>query len=112
MTDDECRRRPIALDPAALIADAEVPLRQSLREAVEAGNMTLARKVVHDGLGRGFWSQHPELLFRLLLQHFAELVRAGRHAKAVRFAQAQLAPFAEANPGFLIDLEHVFSVLA
>ena len=108
----QCRRRPIALDPAALIAAAEVPLRQSLREAIEAGNMTLARKVVHDGLGRGFWSQHPELLFRLLLQHFVELVRAGRHAKAVRFAQAQLAPFAEANPGFLIDLEHVFSVLA
>lgn len=109
---EQTRVRPIKIDKEELFQTSAMVIRQKLREACEQGNMARARRVVHQGVGREFWARHPELLFRLLLQQFVEIVKVGKYAKAVEFAQAQLAPFVEANPGYMVDVDRVYSVVA
>ena len=110
------RVRPayMRVDAGALLAASKAPMRAQLRQAIEAGDMRGARRLVHRHTSPGgtFWGAHPELLLRLQLQHFVELVRAGRFESALTFAQREIAPFGEANPGYLHDVEHVFRVLA
>ena len=109
---EETRVRPLRIDREQLFEAWAIVAREKLREAVEAGNMQLARKVVDKEMGAEFWGSHPELLLRLTLQHFVELVKKGKYEKAVRFAQRQVTPFVEANPGYMVDLDRVFIVLA
>lgn len=109
---EETRVRPIKIDQEELFETSAVVMRQKLREACEQGSMARARRVVHQGMGREFWARHPELLFRVLCQQFVEIVKVGKYAKAVEFAQEQLASFVEANPGYMVDLDRVYSVVA
>ena len=110
---ERTRVRPLIVDKEELWNHSVIETRRRLREAVEGGHMLKVRRIVDQDLGPDFFSTNPELLLRLLLQHVVELVRDGKYAAAVEFMQAQVAPFAEANPGYLVDIEHttlVFSV--
>lgn len=109
---EETRVRPIIIDKEELFKSWAIVAREKLREAIKLGDMTTARKVVDQEIGADFWSSHPELLLRLMLQYFVELVKKGKYAKAVKFSQIQVAPFVEVNPGYMVDLQRVFVVLA
>jgi len=62
------RVRPMTLDKHELFNASAIETREALREALESGNISAARKVVDEGIGPEFWAEHPEALFRLLLQ--------------------------------------------
>lgn len=60
--------RPLTLNTSDLLNASVIETREALRQAIEAGNMSAARRVVHEEIGPQFWAEHPEALFRLLLQ--------------------------------------------
>jgi len=106
------RIRPLQLDKHLLLNGSLIETRRRLREAVEGGRMLRARRILDRELGLDFFGAHPELLLRLCLQHVVELVRRRRYDLAVEFLQVQVAPLAEANPGFLVDVERTMLVIS
>lgn len=84
--------------------------RRAIRSAVEAGDVRSAIQSAGGAAPRVF--DEPELLFRVRQQQLIELVRAGRVDDAVAYAQAELAPQAEASPAFLAELERTMLLLA
>ncbi len=64
----QTRVRPFTLNKTAVLNASLIETREALREAIEAGNMSAARRVVHEKIGPWFWAEHPEALFRLFLQ--------------------------------------------
>jgi len=106
------RIRPLQIDKHLLLNESKIETRRRLREAVEGGRILRARRIVDHELGLDFFGEHPELLLRFLLQHVVELVRRRRYERAVEFMQVQVAPLAEANPGFLGEIERTMLVLS
>ncbi|CAN1810762.1 Protein GID8 homolog, partial [Linum perenne] len=54
---------------------------------------------------------NPQLFFHLQQQKLIELIRNGEIEEALVFAQEELAPRGEENPGFLEELERTVSLL-
>ncbi|EKX50631.1 hypothetical protein GUITHDRAFT_66965 [Guillardia theta CCMP2712] len=102
-----------SVDPniTAYMENSRIDVRTLVREAVLDGNLTDCRLLVDEHLGEEFWSSHPELLLRLVLQQFIELVREGDVQQALSYAQQQISVFAECNPGYLQQIEDTMSVL-
>jgi hypothetical protein len=96
-------------------ASAEPALRRAReREAVLAaarrgdveGCVAACERVAPGALAR-----RPALLFRLRLHALVALIAAGRVGDAIRFAQTELAPLAEAAPELRRKLEEALSLL-
>eukprot|EP00960_Hanusia_phi_P025820 745897-Hanusia_phi.AAC.6 len=101
------------MDPniTAYMENSKIALRTQVRQAALQGNLTACRLLVDEHLGIEFWSTHPELLLRVVLQQFIELVRDGELSDALSYAQKHVSFFAECNPGYLPQIEDVMSVL-
>eukprot|EP00871_Galdieria_phlegrea_P003278 jgi/Galph1/3951/GphlegSOOS_G2626.1 len=85
--------------------------RMAIRSAVQQGDIDKAVELVND-VNPLILDSNPTLFFHLQLQKLIELIRQGRVDEALKFAQEELAPKGEENPGFLEELEKVMALLA
>ncbi|KAJ3167707.1 hypothetical protein HDU88_002154 [Geranomyces variabilis] len=85
--------------------------RMSIRNAIQAGDVESAIERVND-LDPEILDTNPKLYFHLQQQRLIELIKAGRIAEAIEFAQEELAPRGEENPEFLEELEKTMALLA
>ncbi|KAL4069682.1 CTLH/CRA C-terminal to lish motif domain-containing protein [Scleroderma yunnanense] len=85
--------------------------RMIIREALQRGDVEEAITRVND-LNPEILDTNPALYFRLQQQRLIELIRHGRIAEALQFAQNELAPRGEESPEFLAELERTMALLA
>ncbi|KAM0792917.1 hypothetical protein ACM66B_002677 [Microbotryomycetes sp. NB124-2] len=85
--------------------------RMAIRRAVQSGQVESATVMVNE-LDPEILDTNPTLHFHLLQLRLIELIRHGRTAEALSFAQSELAPKGEENPQFLKELERTMALLA
>ncbi|KAK4046494.1 hypothetical protein OIV83_006020 [Microbotryomycetes sp. JL201] len=85
--------------------------RMAIRRAVQSGQVENATIMVNE-LDPEILDTNPTLHFHLLQLQLIELIRHGRIAEALSFAQLELAPKGEENPQFLKELERTMALLA
>ncbi|KIL70931.1 hypothetical protein M378DRAFT_67024, partial [Amanita muscaria Koide BX008] len=85
--------------------------RMDIREALQRGDVEDAITRVND-LNPEILDTNPALYFHLQQQKLIELIRQGRVAEAIQFAQDELAPRGEESPQFLAELERTMALLA
>ncbi|KAK7059040.1 hypothetical protein VNI00_001664 [Paramarasmius palmivorus] len=85
--------------------------RMRIREALQRGDVQNAIERVNE-LNPEILDTNPSLYFHLQQQRVIELIRSGKIAEALQFAQDELAPRGEENPEFLAELEKTMSLLA
>ncbi|KAH7883505.1 CTLH/CRA C-terminal to lish motif domain-containing protein [Phlebopus sp. FC_14] len=85
--------------------------RMVIREALQRGDVEEAITRVND-LNPEILDTNPALYFHLQQQRLIELIRQGRIAEALQFAQDELAPRGEESPEFLAELERTMALLA
>ncbi|KAJ3124306.1 hypothetical protein HK098_001218 [Nowakowskiella sp. JEL0407] len=90
---------------------ASIEDRMKIRTAVQSGHIDEAIERVND-LDPEILDNNPKLYFHLQQQKLIELIRAGKLAEALEFAQEELAPRGEENPEFLVELERTMALLA
>jgi len=88
-----------------------IELRMRIRNAIQKGDIVEAIERIND-LNPEILDNNPSLLFHLQQQRLIELIRQGRIADALVFAQQELAPRGEENPVFLAELEKTMVLLA
>ncbi|CAN1327090.1 Protein GID8 homolog [Linum perenne] len=84
--------------------------RMAIKNAVLCGNVEEAIEKVND-LNPEILDTNPQLFFHLQQQKLIELIRNGETEEALVFAQEELAPRGEENPGFLEELERTVSLM-
>ncbi|XP_071930433.1 protein GID8 homolog isoform X1 [Coffea arabica] len=94
---------------------ATITDRMAVKKAVQCGNVEDAIEKVND-LNPEILDTNPQLFFHLQQQRLIELIRNGKVAEALEFAQEELAPRGEENDilqqSFLEELERTVSLLA
>ncbi|KAL0578709.1 hypothetical protein V5O48_003265 [Marasmius crinis-equi] len=85
--------------------------RMNIREALQRGDIEDAIRRVNE-LNPEILDTNPSLYFHLQQQRVIELIRQGRIAEALQFAQEELAPRGEENPELLTELEKTMALLA
>ncbi|KAL3519682.1 hypothetical protein ACH5RR_017831 [Cinchona calisaya] len=90
---------------------ATITDRMAVKKAVQSGNVEDAIEKVND-LNPEILDTNPHLFFHLQQQRLIELIRNGKVAEALEFAQEELAPRGEENQSFLEELERTVSLLA
>ncbi|CAG8474235.1 6948_t:CDS:2 [Paraglomus brasilianum] len=85
--------------------------RELILNAIQNGNVEEAIERVND-LNPEILDTHPKLYFHLQQQQLIEYIRQGKIARALEFAQEELAPRGEDNPEFLEELERTMTLLA
>ncbi|KAL3522224.1 hypothetical protein ACH5RR_015058 [Cinchona calisaya] len=90
---------------------ATITDRMAVKKAVQCGNVEDAIEKVND-LNPEILDTNPQLFFHLQQQRLIELIRNGKVAEALEFAQEELAPRGEENQIFLEELERTVSLLA
>ncbi|PVF93262.1 hypothetical protein CPB86DRAFT_809058 [Serendipita vermifera] len=100
----------LPLDAARLVEDANIDVRNQIRDAIEGGDVQTAIELCND-LDPEILDSHPHLHFHLLTQSLIELIRQGKTVEALDFAKVELAPRAERNEEFLKELEAVMCLL-
>lgn len=90
---------------------ATITDRMAVKKAVQSGNVEDAIEKVND-LNPEILDTNPQLFFHLQQQRLIELIRNGKVAEALEFAQEELAPRGEENQSFLEELERTVSLLA
>lgn len=56
--------------------------------------------------------KHPDVLFKLMGQHFIELIRHRKMQEALEFAQKELRSFAKSDPAFENHFKEIFPLIA
>ncbi|KAJ3674090.1 hypothetical protein LUZ60_006082 [Juncus effusus] len=90
---------------------ATITDRMAVKMAVQSGNVQDAIEKIND-LNPEILDTNPELYFHLQQQKLIELIRKGKIEEALAFAQEELAPRGEENPGFLEEIEKTVALLA
>ncbi|KAJ8761478.1 hypothetical protein K2173_001611 [Erythroxylum novogranatense] len=90
---------------------ATITDRMAVKKAVQCGNVEDAIEKVND-LNPEILDTNPQLFFHLQQQRLIELIRNGKVAEALEFAQEELAPRGEENQSFLEELERTVALLA
>eukprot|EP00730_Choanoeca_flexa_P018999 TRINITY_DN9266_c0_g1_i1.p1 TRINITY_DN9266_c0_g1~~TRINITY_DN9266_c0_g1_i1.p1 ORF type:complete len:223 (+),score=58.69 TRINITY_DN9266_c0_g1_i1:436-1104(+) len=87
-----------------------VAKRMNIRKAVEAGHIETAFDLVND-LNPAIFDANPSLYFQLRLQQLIELVREGKTAESLKFAQEELTPLTRDSDSQLAKVEEAISLL-
>ncbi|RKO96258.1 hypothetical protein CXG81DRAFT_850, partial [Caulochytrium protostelioides] len=90
---------------------ASIQDRMAIRQAVQAGRIDDAIAQVND-LDPEILDANTMLSFRLQQQKLIEMIREGRVADAIAYAQEELAPRGESNPACLRETEKTMALLA
>ncbi|KAJ1900677.1 hypothetical protein LPJ66_001304 [Kickxella alabastrina] len=85
--------------------------RMQIRFAIQNGDIQGAIERIND-LNPDLLDIDPHLYFHLQQQQLIELIRSGRAAEALEFAQEELAPHGEEHPELLRELEKTMALLA
>lgn len=85
--------------------------RMKIRSAIQDGNITEAIKLVNN-LNPEILDTNAQLFFHLQQQKLIELIRRGKIADAIRFAQEELAALGDENPELLLELERTMALFA
>lgn len=85
--------------------------RMAVKQAVQSGNMVDAIEKVND-LNPLILETNPHLYFHLQQQKLIELIREGKIAEALDFAQEELAARGQENQCLLEELEQTVALLA
>eukprot|EP00127_Corallochytrium_limacisporum_P006419 Clim_evm9s227 gene=Clim_evmTU9s227 len=85
--------------------------RMKIRAAIQQGKISEAVELVND-LDPEILDMDDHLFFQLQTQKVIEMLRVGDIEQAIEFAQEELAPRAEENPAFLVELEKTMALLA
>ncbi|EFA81705.1 UPF0559 protein [Heterostelium album PN500] len=84
--------------------------RMAIRSAIQRGDIEQGIEIVND-LNPEILDTNPQLYFHLQQQRLIELIKKGKLAEAIQFAQEELAPQCEENSKFLEELERTMSLL-
>ncbi|GAM20264.1 hypothetical protein SAMD00019534_034390 [Acytostelium subglobosum LB1] len=84
--------------------------RMAIRSAIQRGDIEQGIEIVND-LNPEILDTNPQLCFHLQQQRLIELIKKGKLAEAIQFAQEELAPHCEDNPKFLEELERTMTLL-
>ncbi|GAA5924559.1 uncharacterized protein JCM15063_005676 [Sporobolomyces koalae] len=104
--------REAQLDSVKTEFDLEsIRARRDIQSCVQRGKIQQALDKVVE-LDPEILEHNPSLHFSLLQQHLIELIRQGKIAEALEFAQTELAPRGEEHPKFLEELEKTMALLA
>eukprot|EP00033_Pygsuia_biforma_P003435 GCRY01003764.1.p1 GENE.GCRY01003764.1~~GCRY01003764.1.p1 ORF type:complete len:231 (-),score=51.38 GCRY01003764.1:842-1534(-) len=85
--------------------------RVAIRNAIQEGRIPEAINLTND-LNPEILDNNKPVYFHLQQQQLIELIREGEIAKALVFAQEELAPLGQENSSFLAELEETLSLLA
>ena len=92
---------------------ASIDERMAIRKAILSGDIAAAIEQCNS-LYPDLFDQprHAALFFLIQQQRLIELIRAGQIEPAIAFARQELAPRAQQQPAFLLELERIISLLA
>lgn len=85
--------------------------RMATRVSIQQGDIQSAIERAND-LNPLILDENPQLFFHLQQQKLIEMIRSGKIAEALDFAEKELAPRGEENPQFLSELERTMALLA